>query len=133
MEVKKATATAAAGILAAGLMVGCSAQEQQTADAPLPAPSRAVTAAETALLDRAEERLVSRCMAEAGFTYREEPQPGPRGAADREFPYVVDDVAWAKTYGYGISATSRHRRRATRATTTSAACRPNDGSGAASR
>lgn len=50
------------------------------------------------LLRQAEERLIKRCMERHGFTYTEQPPPS---AAAREFPYVVDDVAWANRYGYG--------------------------------
>lgn len=59
---------------------------------------RQITAPEKELLRRAEERLIRKCMSRQGFTYVEQPPATP---AARTFPYVVDDLAWARTYGYG--------------------------------
>ncbi|WP_407565634.1 hypothetical protein [Streptomyces sp. 184] len=60
---------------------------------------RSATLRERALLDRAEETLVDRCMDRNGFEYH----PAPQATADelRVFPYVVDDPAWAREHGYG--------------------------------
>lgn len=66
---------------------------------PVVTYTRPATVGEEALLRRAEERLIGRCMAEHGFAYRERPEPA---APEREFPYVVDDLAWAQKYGYGL-------------------------------
>lgn len=47
----------------------------------------------------AQQRLTKQCMDRQGFTYRED-----RGLTLREsrpVRYVQDDVAWARTYGYG--------------------------------
>jgi hypothetical protein len=64
-----------------------------------PAPPRSATLRELALLDRAEETLVDRCMDRNGFRYH----PAPVATRDelRDFPYVVDDPAWARRHGYG--------------------------------
>ncbi|HEY3688665.1 MAG TPA: hypothetical protein VGL93_36840 [Streptosporangiaceae bacterium] len=77
------------------------------AGAPSP-PSRAgagthvqspVTAAQAGLLERAEQELIRRCMARAGFRY----WPVGHPADPVPFRYVVDDVAWAGRYGYGTA------------------------------
>lgn len=55
--------------------------------------------AEAALLDRAEEKLMQRCMEREGFRY----WPARAATPDelKDFPYVVDDLAWARRHGYG--------------------------------
>ncbi|GAA0939754.1 hypothetical protein GCM10009554_29800 [Kribbella koreensis] len=58
----------------------------------------AITADDQALLYKAEQRLIKQCMATAGFRYDERPVPTPR--TERRFPYVIDDITWAKAYGY---------------------------------
>ncbi|TMR89425.1 hypothetical protein [Nonomuraea basaltis] len=60
---------------------------------------RETTSAESDLLHRAEEILVRDCMAQKGFRYW--PKPLDPVLDYREFPYVVDDVKWAKAHGYG--------------------------------
>ncbi|WP_327636200.1 hypothetical protein OHB24_40150 [Kribbella sp. NBC_00482] len=72
-------------------------------DPVVPAYTRTATAGEKALLYRAEERLISRCMADHGYRYLDRAQPPAPTAAQREFPYVVDDPSWAKRYGYGLT------------------------------
>jgi hypothetical protein len=58
-----------------------------------------VTAADKVLLRGAEERLIHECMGAAGFMYFEK---AAVPVSDRpDFPYVVDDVAWARGNGYG--------------------------------
>lgn len=62
-------------------------------------PVRELTRQEKSLLHQAEERLLRDCMHERGFRYRmsaENPLPEARN-----FPYVIDDVAWAGEHGYG--------------------------------
>jgi hypothetical protein len=58
-----------------------------------------LTAAEFAELSRAEEMLTRGCMTRNGFSYWTEPVFVP--GADRDFPHVVDDTAWARQHGYG--------------------------------
>lgn len=60
---------------------------------------RELTRQEKSVLHQAEEILLRDCMDERGFTYRmsaENPVPEAR-----DFPYVIDDVAWAGEHGYG--------------------------------
>src|SRR4051812_27759853 len=60
---------------------------------------RRPTSAEVETLHRAEQLLVRDCMKRQGFRYWPTPlRPSPDF---RDFPYVVDDVAWAKAHGYG--------------------------------
>ncbi|MFD5098263.1 hypothetical protein [Streptomyces albidochromogenes] len=60
---------------------------------------RKLTAAEEALIDRAERLLVKECMERAGFRYW---ITGATSATERKAQgYVLDDIGWAKTYGYG--------------------------------
>lgn len=81
--------------LAAGL-VGCSAGNGTEASSGVPAPA---SAAERSLLYDAEQTLVQRCMKRHGYTLSKVPEhPVPE---QRDFPYVVDDVAWARRHGYG--------------------------------
>jgi hypothetical protein len=60
---------------------------------------RSITHADTELLYTAEQLLIKACMRRAGFTYH----PAPRNPVPghRDFPYVVDDVDWARRHGYG--------------------------------
>lgn len=54
---------------------------------------------EVSLLHDAGEILLRDCMERKGFAYqpvKENPVPDAR-----EFPYVLDDVAWARKHGYG--------------------------------
>lgn len=69
---------------------------------------RQVTDDEADLLFRAEQVLIRDCMVRQGFSYSAVPRnPVPEL---REFPYVVDDVAWAGKYGYGTVLMRRHDR-----------------------
>lgn len=64
-----------------------------------PAPAGPVTAEERRILDRAESLLTRDCVTRAGFQMWLVPSP----PADelRSFPYIVDDVAWARKHGFG--------------------------------
>ncbi|MEV7862166.1 hypothetical protein AB0O86_25910 [Streptomyces hirsutus] len=65
---------------------------------PRPRP-RALTWQQELRVADAQQRLTKQCMNRQGFTYRED-----RGLTLREsrpVRYVQDDVAWARTYGYG--------------------------------
>ncbi|WP_432134884.1 MULTISPECIES: hypothetical protein [unclassified Streptomyces] len=104
-------ALGATAVTAAALLLGaCAANPPAPADrtptdrTPAGAP---LSAAQKATLHRAEERLVHRCMQDQGWTYREQPPDAQAEAegAGRSFPYLVDDVAWAKKYGYGDAFT----------------------------
>ncbi|MEV6583105.1 hypothetical protein AB0M92_33660 [Streptomyces sp. NPDC051582] len=100
----RATAAAVAAFLllggcgpAAGSPGGPSPKAAAGRTAPL-APAREPSAAETRLLERAEQILISRCMDGRGFPYAVTEAPD---ADARSFPYGVDDVEWARAHGYG--------------------------------
>lgn len=62
-------------------------------------PGQELTDAEQILVRRAEELLVKKCMARKGFSY----WVGPMASVDERggYGYVLDDLGWAKKYGYG--------------------------------
>ena len=68
-------------------------------------PLRDVTVQEAALLYRAEQLLIKECMIGRSLPYWVvEQNPVPEF---REFPYVLDDVAWARAHGYGADLERR--------------------------
>ncbi|MGW5744760.1 hypothetical protein [Amycolatopsis sp. NPDC003861] len=64
-----------------------------------PATPPAAAVPDSRVLDEAEQVVLRDCMAKAGFEYRITPPPSVPD--QREFPYVVDDVEWARKHGYG--------------------------------
>ncbi|AYN42854.1 hypothetical protein D9753_32715 [Streptomyces dangxiongensis] len=107
MRRHRATAMTAAHAVAAGLATvlllgGCGAATGGPAPGPHPAgSSREPSPRETRVLDRAEQVLISRCMAARGWRYEVTEAGGASGEGARSFPYAVDDVAWARAHGYG--------------------------------
>lgn len=103
-------ATAAA--VTAFLFLGGCGSVSGTPAGPAPAapagPAREPSAAETRVLERAEQILISRCMDTRGFPYAVTEAPDDTA---RSFPYGVDDVGWARAHGYG----GRDERAAARA------------------
>jgi hypothetical protein len=111
-------ATVAAGIAAVSAItisaITVSAADRGTADVPTGADRRhrtgvlassPVAPADTAVLHRAEQLLLQKCMAGAGFRYW--PMPEKPTPDYRLFRYFVTDVGWAKRHGYGRDL---HRR-----------------------
>ncbi|MFJ4878451.1 hypothetical protein ACIP93_25045 [Streptomyces sp. NPDC088745] len=92
----------------ASLVLGCAAQSQDTASRPPEAVIRPVGSQQT--LDVAENLLERDCMRRSGFDFWVTPPAAP--GTRREFPYVVDDVAWAKEHGYGSDQRAALRRAA---------------------
>lgn len=101
-------AASAATAVAAGLLmlVACSAPDEGAA---LPAgperPPPEVTAGEARVLWDAEQALVRDCMARHGFKYWAVPRNSI--PENQEFPYVVDDLGWARRHGYGSDISRR--------------------------
>ena len=95
---RKARTIAGTAVAAAVLVLGAgSVAAGRTLGGTEAAPAdREPTADESRVLREAEQILVRRCMERAGFRYWVEPAPTPR----RTFPYVMDDPAWARRYGY---------------------------------
>lgn len=88
-----------AGAAVAALLAGCAPAQGAAAD---------VTGNDLETLRVAEQVLLRECMAEAGFEYR----ITPKEMEIPQFPYVVDDPAWAAEHGYGsdIDALVEHLR-----------------------
>ncbi|MCB5163267.1 hypothetical protein LG634_00150 [Streptomyces bambusae] len=87
------------------LLVSAAWAELAGGDARMEHPVREITTAERELLQTAEQMLVQSCMQQQGFRYWPvDRHPIPEY---REFPYVVDDVNWARTYGYGAELERR--------------------------
>ncbi|MEV8634123.1 hypothetical protein AB0395_20930 [Streptosporangium sp. NPDC051023] len=78
----------------------CTASRAVPADPAVPLTSvREMTDKEARTLWDAEQILTRDCMAGHGFAYW--PAPYDPIPDDRDFPYVVDDPAWARRHGYG--------------------------------
>uniref|UniRef100_A0AAU3GKM9 Uncharacterized protein n=1 Tax=Streptomyces sp. NBC_01401 TaxID=2903854 RepID=A0AAU3GKM9_9ACTN len=90
-----AVTIAVAGSLSAGLLAagGCS-----QGDSPSGRVRQALhVTGEAATLDVAEQLLERDCLEKQGFRF----WVVPKAPARRSFPYVVDDIAWARKHGYG--------------------------------
>ncbi|MFI7602156.1 hypothetical protein [Actinoplanes sp. NPDC049681] len=87
---------------------GCTARTTATPAVPVDVPARAITAEEAGLLHLGEQTLIKRCLERAGFRWTVEARNPV--AEDRDFPYVLDDVAWARAHGYGSDVRERVRR-----------------------
>ncbi|MFJ9817288.1 hypothetical protein ACIRU3_18825 [Streptomyces sp. NPDC101151] len=93
--------------VAAATLAGCSASDHGSApDRPAGQVRRAPGDAE-GTLHLAEQLLIKRCMEKQGYKYWIEDRE-PDDSSHR-FPYVMDDVRWATTHGYGNDL---HRKRA---------------------
>ncbi|NEA98876.1 hypothetical protein [Streptomyces sp. SID13726] len=97
-----ATVTAVTAVTA----VGCGATSDQEAkgvrqDRKTPGVenTRELTTEERLLIERAEQTLVERCMAAGGFRFW--PTPAVSAAERQGHGYVLDDIHWARTHGYG--------------------------------
>lgn len=104
---RKKTLVAAAVTAAVCCVAGCGAQTEQQSASDAGTRQRTVsdagirdlTVREEIEVERAEERLVKKCMEAKGHPYQELPVPGvDERKAGR---YVTDDVGWAEKYGYG--------------------------------
>ncbi|MBE8521435.1 hypothetical protein ILP97_28765 [Amycolatopsis sp. H6(2020)] len=84
----------------AAVAAGCVAQP-----AAQPAAQPVAPVPDTQVLHDAEQLVLRDCMARAGFEYRITPPPSVPD--QREFPYVVDDVEWARKHGYGSDIQQR--------------------------
>ncbi|MFD9502254.1 hypothetical protein [Streptomyces sp. NPDC060035] len=78
---------------------GAGRPEQDSALRSLKGQERDLTDAEEVLVEHAESMLVKKCMEGKGFRY----WVGPMASvAERQGDgYVLDDVSWARTHGYG--------------------------------
>ncbi|MBT2376034.1 hypothetical protein J7E90_01285 [Streptomyces sp. ISL-111] len=98
-----------AAVAAACITAGCGAGTDFATDAAEPSKGdtvaisdsqlRDLTISEEMEIEYAEYALVKRCMEDKGFSY----WVGPVASVDarKAGRYVIDDIAWAKKYGYG--------------------------------
>ncbi|WP_322983902.1 hypothetical protein [Streptomyces sp. S584] len=98
-----------AAVAAACITAGCGAGTDATTNSPKPSKRDTVTISDSELRDLtvpeemeieyAEYALVKECMENKGFSY----WVGPVASVDarKAGRYVIDDIAWAKKYGYG--------------------------------
>ncbi|MEV0459567.1 hypothetical protein [Catellatospora methionotrophica] len=86
-------ASAAAVVALAGIV----AVTSQGAAAPR--PQGVVPGDQAELLHAAEQILIGQCLDDRGFSYW--PQPRNPVPELRDFPYVLDDVDWARRHGFG--------------------------------
>ncbi|MEU9922005.1 hypothetical protein AB0H51_12020 [Streptomyces griseoluteus] len=85
----------------AAALAGCTAgvSTDQRASQPSEQRLRELTVTEELLVERAEQQLVKKCMGKAGFRFWTR---AVETAASRDGAgFVLDDVKWARTYGYG--------------------------------
>lgn len=87
-----------AAVLSVASIAGCGTTPVQLT-ATTSVHSRPVTEPELDLLHQAEQLLIRDCMRRAGFNFW--PVPRRPVAEYRDFPYVLDDPAWAARHGYG--------------------------------
>jgi hypothetical protein len=100
----------AAVVAAMAVVASCSANGAAPTRPRAATAFRPVTAAEAALLDRAEQLLVRTCMRRAGFRYWiQDPAPAPARQAGT---YVLGDPSWARRHGYGTDLRKRQDRAA---------------------
>ncbi|MFK4070021.1 hypothetical protein [Streptomyces sp. NPDC029674] len=78
-------------------LTACTAPVADSSHRPAPAPR--LTNAQLDRIQRAEGRLIQRCMTERGFRYW--PVPPANAEAGHSSGFVLDDVAWARAHGYG--------------------------------
>jgi hypothetical protein len=100
-----ATVTAAvlAGAIAVGTMIAGPAAEsgRPAAGSSSAGPARELTEAERSRVEQAEQRLIRRCMADAGFRYWVLAPLSSEELRAFAHPFVRNDVSWAREHGYG--------------------------------
>ncbi|OJF14650.1 hypothetical protein BG844_08385 [Couchioplanes caeruleus subsp. caeruleus] len=116
MQSQRRSVQLACLLMVAGVVsTGCAARTKSPSVAPPPpsppavsldGPVRDITAEEAELLELGEQTLLKRCLERAGFQWTIEAPV----AGDRDFPYVLDDVAWARAHGYGSDVREEIRR-----------------------
>jgi hypothetical protein len=96
---------AAAGLALAGCSAGEPATAPRRASDHSTATPREPTPAELRLLHDAEQLVQRDCMRRHGFTLYPVPyEPVPDA---KNFPYALDDLAWARRHGYGTDLDRR--------------------------
>lgn len=94
------------GLVAAAALGGCGSAAPPAVEEAAP-----LAPAQVRELAEAEEILVARCMRGQGFEYHLVPAD-PALSEDRDFPYGIDDPAWAARHGLGLALRDRAGRQA---------------------
>ncbi|MEV6965217.1 hypothetical protein AB0M47_08875 [Hamadaea sp. NPDC051192] len=105
--VRRRIAAGLAGIAAVVALIAVAVGEGRHAhDAARPAEAQSDTLPPqtAALLYAANEELIRRCMAAQGYPYQV--AAAPPATTSQLFPYVLDDVAWARAHAYFAGGTS---------------------------
>ncbi|MEV4374829.1 hypothetical protein AB0J71_47820 [Nonomuraea sp. NPDC049637] len=97
-------------VLACGLTASCAGRSSTPPPQGEGNVTRALTAADRIRLDQAESVLVQQCMARQQFRYWV--PPAPKAVERRPFEVVLDDLIWAKQYGYGGLIRAEENRQA---------------------
>ncbi|MFP3989134.1 hypothetical protein U9R90_16860 [Streptomyces sp. E11-3] len=95
----------------AGCTLGAASPQNGPDDGPRQV--RELTEREKDLLSHAEALLTGACMRERGFRYVVLP-PSTYPDSVRDFPYGIDDVAWARRHGFGSQLRRTVQRQAAR-------------------
>ncbi|MFJ9423615.1 hypothetical protein [Streptomyces sp. NPDC101249] len=101
-----AVCATAAGV--ALTLSGCGRDTGPTGPGTPTAPVARLGYADDLRIADAEQRLVTRCMAEHGFRFWE--RRGPSLEESRPVGYVQDDVDWARAHGYGSRIMAKEDR-----------------------
>ncbi|MEV0912675.1 hypothetical protein [Streptomyces hokutonensis] len=101
---------AAAGVASVFLITSC--QSGSHAATTPDGRTYAIPATQAEMLDLAKQIIIRDCMESHGFRYWVIPHRMEK--AQRDFPYVIDDVNWAKRHGYGRDIQDKQEQRAKR-------------------
>jgi hypothetical protein len=87
--------------LVSAVVTGCGGAHNSptTMGPPPPGGARQLTDAEQSRISDAQQRLIGACMRRQGFEFWEAERLSLQES--RTLGYVLDDVAWARKYGYG--------------------------------
>jgi hypothetical protein len=101
---------AAAGVTSVFLITSC--QSGSHAATTPGERSYAIPATQAETLDLAKQIIIRDCMESHGFRYWVVSHRTEK--TQRDFPYVIDDVKWAKLHGYGRDVQEEQEQRAKR-------------------
>lgn len=100
----------AAIVAASAILAGCGAGSASSRSAPAELPP-AISAAGSARLAAAERRLTDRCArargVDLGLARTGRARPPGDGDRQPEFPYGIDDLAWARVHGFGAGGATK--------------------------
>lgn len=95
-------------VVSAAVLAACAMAPPPSPPPSSPSGNRFVGLDDADALTAAEQFLLRDCMRKAGFAYV---VTDPRAVPEvRDFPYVIDDVSWARRHGYGTDLRRRQER-----------------------